>query len=98
MEQISSNELDNNSSPLSFSVELDDQPKKSKKKPPKHLLERHGKKKEVSRESINEKQRQAEDRRKVNKLSSIQCFKLVLQFRNTLRIKWNECVSLKKKL
>lgn len=64
--EISSNELDNNSSATSFSVDFDDQPKKSKRKPPKHFLERHGKKKEVSQKSIDEKQRQAEDRRKVN--------------------------------
>ncbi len=72
MEKISSNELDSNSSAVSFSfsVDFDDQPKKSKQKPPKHLLERHSKKKEVSQESIDAKQRQAEDRRKVNKLTT----------------------------
>ncbi len=48
-----------------FSVEFEDEPKKVKRKPPKHLLGQHNKRKEVSQESIDEKQRKAEDRRKV---------------------------------
>ncbi len=65
MDKISSAEPDKVSSALSFSVEFEDEPKKAKRKPPKHLLDRHNKRKEVSQESIDEKQRKADDRRKV---------------------------------
>lgn len=62
--EISAADPSKTSSAISFSVDFD-QPKKAKRKPPKHLLERHNKRKEVSQESIEEKQRRAEDRRKV---------------------------------
>ena len=66
MDESSTPESNGQASAYSFSVEFNDQPKKARRKPPKHLLERHSKRKEVSHESIEEKQRKAEDRRKVS--------------------------------
>lgn len=65
MDESSNPESNAKASAFSFSVDFNDQPKKAKRKPPKHLLERH-KKKEISQETIEEKQRKAEDRRKVS--------------------------------
>ena len=66
MDESSAPEMNGKASGYSFSVDFNDQPKKARRKPPKHLLERHSKRKEVSHESIEEKQRKADDRRKVS--------------------------------